>query len=151
MSTSTTQLKLVYLADDDADDRLLFAEAVKDLGIGATLVSAHDGKQLMQRLDADVPPEPTLIFLDLNMPLKNGFECLTEIKQTEKLKDIPVVIFSTSCQADAIDELYEKGADYYICKPDNFQKLKSVLQKVFEIKFDDNYARPHRERFLIDA
>ena len=66
----------VYLADDDADDRLLFEEALMEISYDVILTTAKNGEQLMGILDQNTPPPPHLIFLDLNMPLKNGFECL---------------------------------------------------------------------------
>lgn len=144
-------MRSVYLADDDADDRLLFEEALMEVSHNVELTTANNGEQLMKILDQTTPPPPHLIFLDLNMPLKNGFECLEAIKKDKKLKHIPVVIFSTSCQKEAIDNVYSKGADYYICKPDNFQKLKTVLNQMFSIDLTGMYSRPSRENFLIQA
>lgn len=145
------QIRSVFLADDDADDRLLFEEAVMEVTTNIALTMASDGEQLMTMLGNSEPPPPHLIFIDLNMPLKNGFECLEEIKKDKKFINIPVVIFSTSCQKEAMDSLYNKGADYYICKPDNYQKLKKVLNKTFSLSFTDIYTRPSRENFLISA
>ena len=140
----------VYLADDDADDRLLFEEALMEVNETVKLTIAKNGEQLMGILDKNTPPPPHLIFLDLNMPLKNGFECLEELKKDKNYKHIPVVIFSTSNQKDAIDKVYNKGADYYLCKPDSFQKLKSMLSKVFSIESETVHQRS-RENFLISA
>ena len=141
----------VYLADDDADDRLLFEEALLEVSGNVMLTIAKNGEQLMGILNTKTPPPPHLIFLDLNMPLKNGFECLEEIKQDNKFKNIPVVIFSTSCLEWTIDQVYNKGADYYICKPDNFQQLKKCIDKVFSIHAASHDSRASRETFLISA
>jgi CheY-like chemotaxis protein len=141
----------VYLADDDADDRFLFEEALLELKSDVRLTTAINGEQLMNYLDKNTPPPPHVIFLDLNMPLKNGMECLEEIKSDSKLKSIPVVIFSTSCQKEAMDQVYIKGADYYMCKPDNFQTLKSLLDRIFSLSSHALSTRPSRENFLISA
>lgn len=141
----------VFLADDDADDRLLFEEAVMEVNHDVRITMAKNGEQLMGILSTNTPPPPHLIFLDLNMPLKNGFECLEEIKSSGKYKDIPVVVFSTSNQKEAIDQVYSIGADYYLCKPDNFQQLKGLLNKVFTIHADKVPARVSRENFLLSA
>ena len=143
--------RLVYLADDDPDDRLLFEEALMEVSKNVELTTANNGEQLMKILDNVASPLPHLIFLDLNMPLKNGFECLDEIRKDKKLKNIPVVIFSTSSQKEAVDKVYNKGADYYICKPDSFHKLKEVLDRMFSIDLSGNSPRPAREDFLIQA
>ena len=140
----------VYLADDDADDRFLFEEALMEVKSNIKLTTVNNGEQLMNYLDKNTPP-PHLIFLDLNMPLKNGVECLDEIKKDTRLKHIPVIIFSTSCQEEAIEQVYKKGADYYICKPDNFQTLKALLNRVFFLSLNTLSTRPKREDFLISA
>ncbi len=144
-------IKSVYLADDDPDDRLLFEEALMEVSKNVVLTTASNGEQLMKILSSTAASLPHLIFLDLNMPLKNGFECLDEIKKDKKLKNIPVVIFSTSSQKEAIDTVYNKGADYYICKPDSFHKLKELLDRMFSIDVFSISPRPAREDFLIEA
>lgn len=141
----------VYLADDDADDRFLFAEALMEVKSDVKLITANNGEQLMNYLGKNTPPPPQFIFLDLNMPLKNGMECLEEIKSDSKLKNIPVVIFSTSCQKEAMDQVYKKGADYYMCKPDNFQTLKTLLDRIFSLSPNALSTRATRENFLISA
>ena len=141
----------VYLADDDADDRYLFEEAIMEVANNVKLTTANNGEQLMNYLGKHTPPPPHFIFLDLNMPLKNGMECLDEIKGDNKFKHIPVVIFSTSCQQEAIDQVYKKGANFYICKPDNFQTLKVLLDRVFSLPANVLSKRPSREDFLISA
>lgn len=141
--------KLIFLADDDGDDCLLFEDALKELGLKTHLTTANDGLQLMEILDKTVPPPPDVIFLDLNMPCKNGFECLDEIKQSPKLRCIPIVIFSTSAQSDTINRVYQQGANYYICKPGSFPLLKKAIQHVLSINWKENNTQPPRERFVI--
>jgi CheY-like chemotaxis protein len=136
----------IYLAEDDDDDRLLFQEALRDINQDAEFVISHDGVQLMQTLDSRVPPPPRVLFLDLNMPRKNGYECLREIRKTEKLKNIPVVIFSTSKSEESIEETYRDGANHYLFKPDDFNKLKAAILQVLAIDWntvvrsEDNYV-----------
>ena len=141
----------VFLADDDADDRFLFEEALLEVTNGVTVTTANDGVQLMSKLNKNTCKFPYIIFLDLNMPLKNGLECLDEIKSDAQLKNIPVVIFSTSTQNETINEVYKKGASYYICKPDNFQKLKIVLEKIFSLNATALSIKPTRDNFIISV
>ena len=82
----------LLLADDDIDDCCFFEDALNELPISATLSTVNHGVQLMQYLSAKSGSLPDLLFLDLNMPRKSGFDCLTEIKQSEKLKQLPVII-----------------------------------------------------------
>ncbi len=143
--------KTIFLADDDADDCTLFEDALREVCWEAKLTTASDGEALMVILEEMVPPPPDVIFIDLNMPRKNGFECLDEIKQTQKLKNIPIVIFSTSSQRDAIDRVYNQGAHYYICKPNSFLNLKSVIKQVLSIDWIENSAQPPRENFILQC
>ncbi len=149
MTFNSISGKTIFLADDDADDCLLFEDALREISQQTLLTTANDGIELMDILETRVPPPPDVIFLDLNMPRKNGFECLTEIKHTEKFKNIPVVIFSTSSQPEAINKVYEQGANYYICKPGSFSKLKLVIQKVLSIDWNQNNYPRNKENFLI--
>ena len=111
----------ILLADDDSDDRLFFDKALKELTILNTLTTVHDGEHLMKYLSEN-KQLPDVLFLDLNMPQKNGFECLVEIKENEKLKDLYVVMFSTSIPKDKhyelnmISNLFKFGASDFICK-----------------------------------
>lgn len=125
----------IFLADDDEDDCMLFEDALKEISLGVDLTVIKDGEALMRALNREVTPAPHVIFLDLNMPRKNGFECLHEIKQSIKLKDIPVVIFSTSTQEDSINKAYQEGADHYICKPGTFHLLKKTIRRVLSINW----------------
>jgi CheY-like chemotaxis protein len=141
--------KSVFLADDDIDDCFLFQDALSEVSTDTKLSTANDGIELMTMLEKGVPPPPDVIFLDLNMPRKNGFECLVEIKSTDKYKGIPVVIFSTSCEAGFIDKVYKNGADYYLCKPGSFQSLKTAISKVLSINWKDHTTQPARDQFLL--
>ncbi len=121
----------VMLADDDTDDCLFFKQALEDLSLASHLTTVYDGEQLMNHLinigEQNVTPLPDVLFLDINMPRKSGIECLTEIKQNEQLKDIPVVMFSTSNSWDTIKQLFKSGAHVYIHKPSDFEQLKQVI------------------------
>jgi CheY-like chemotaxis protein len=126
----------ILLADDDKDDCFLFREALSEIPLDTSLETVHDGEQLMNYLYAHADNLPHVLFLDLNMPKKNGFECLTEIKHTNNLKHLPVIMFSTSYprdmhyEQDIIKVLYNIGAQDYIRKPEDFNKLKQVIHKM---------------------
>lgn len=133
-----TEVLQILLADDDKDDRFLFREALSELPVATSLETVHDGEQLMSYLTEHEGTLPDVLFLDLNMPRKNGFECLTEIKLNDKLKDLPVVMFSTSFPRDAhyeqdlINMLYKIGAHDYIRKPANFTELKQIIHETLQ-------------------
>ena len=120
----------ILLADDEEDDRLLFVDALKELKIKTIIQTVNDGVELMEYLNNPDNKLPQLIFLDLNMPRKNGLECLKEIKANDKLKDIAIAIFSTSMSENDIEQTLMNGANVYINKPNSFGELKQALKKV---------------------
>lgn len=130
---------------------MLFEDALREICKETVLTKAHDGEQLMQMLLEDRDSLPTAIFLDLNMPRKNGFECLEEIRANDKLCKLPVVIFSTTAQQQSIDRAYEQGADYYIQKPGSFEALKEVIKKMLSINWNERSLRPDLEDFLLHS
>lgn len=140
----------LLLADDDEDDCGFFKDVLDELLFCVALDIVNDGEQLMNfLLNKDSNSLPDLLFLDLNMPRKCGFECLTEIKMIDKLKDLPVIIFSTSLNMDIVDIMYEKGAIHYIQKPCEFPKLKKVIENALNISAQNNFKQPHRESFIL--
>lgn len=142
-------MQKLLLADDDMDDRLFFQDAVEDLYTTSDLTTVIDGVELMEFLYQNVGQLPDILFLDLNMPRKTGCECLVEIKANEKLRDIPVVIFSTSLDVEKINELYDHGAHYYIRKPGDFNNLKKVIHEATILLTDDKSNQPERNKFVI--
>ena len=125
-SMELKQMK-VLLADDDIDDCSFFERALGELPLPTQLTTVHDGEALMHVLNSETGLLPHVIFLDINMPRKNGFECLAELKQSDRLKDLPVIMFSTSNSRDAMSSLFKTGADVYIRKPGNFEQLKELI------------------------
>jgi CheY-like chemotaxis protein len=144
-------MRHIYLADDDVDDQLFFQEALKEVKFPTELTVAKDGNALMETLDHGVTeaPPPHVIFLDLNMPLKNGFECLREIRETPKLKNIPVIIFSTSNNADAIDLTYSLGANYYVCKPSSHKLLIKAIDTLLGLELWGTNTQIQKEKFVL--
>lgn len=126
-------LSSILLADDDTEDCDIFIEVVHHIKPGLPVNLVHNGEQLMRLLHATHEDElPGLVFLDLNMPLKNGHECLREIRSAAKLKHIPVVIYSTSVNKDYIDDTFKNGANFYLQKPYSVKGLEDALRKVLE-------------------
>ena len=146
MDTLTYHL---LLADDDPDDCIFFKEALEDLPFQSTFSTVGNGVELMSLLNERENDLPDVLFLDLNMPLKNGFECLCEIKRNKNLIHLPVVIFSTSFDPGVITSLYEKGAGYYIRKPAEFGKLKTVIGKAITLASATGMKKVPRENFVI--
>jgi len=142
------QLKIL-LADDDIDDCIFFKEALVELLLSKHLTTVNDGEQLMQLLTNETNVLPHVLFLDLNMPRKNGFECLTEIKLSKKLKQLPVIVFSTSFEQEVVNQLYKNGAQYFIRKPSEFSQFKNIIQLSLGLITKENISQPTRENFVI--
>ncbi|HTA61180.1 MAG TPA: response regulator [Bacteroidia bacterium] len=126
----------ILLADDDPDDRSFFEKALKEIPLDTHLVSVNNGEELMIYLAKNLHNLPDAIFLDLSMPRKTGYECLLEIQENQDLKNIHVVMFSTSFTGGHIDlektlinTLSNMGAKDYIRKPGDFEKLKQVIHQ----------------------
>lgn len=139
----------IMLADDDQDDRDFFSEAFDDLKIKTRLNLFNDGQQLMNYLlntDCDLPH---ILFLDLNMPIKSGIECLLEIKKEEHLKDIAIAIYSTSASEEDIEETFINGANIYIKKPNDFKVLKKVLSDIVTINWHYQTSGLNKDNFLL--
>lgn len=139
----------IILADDDEDDRLLFTDAFEELKINTKVNTFNDGVELMDYLNAPDSILPNVLFLDLNMPKKNGIECLYEIKANDRFKDIAIAIFSTSSSEEHIEETFVQGANIYIKKPSDFTTLKKVLGDVVTINWQYHTSGLNKENFLL--
>jgi CheY-like chemotaxis protein len=136
---TTTKSINVLLADDDLDDCNFFKQALTEISTASKLTTVHDGEQLMNYLSKNREELPEVIFLDINMPRKTGIECLLEIKQTTKLKGIPVVMFSTSNSWETINKLFKCGSHVYIHKPSDFAQLKQVIHHALPLAAEQTF------------
>lgn len=139
----------ILLADDDTDDCIFFKEALDELLIKTNLTTVHDGEQLMIYLGGTSREHIDVLFLDINMPRKNGFECLAEIKQTENLKELPVIIFTTSYDQKVVNSMHESGAHYFIRKPSDFAQFKKIIYQTLLLIVQDERAQPSRANFVL--
>jgi CheY-like chemotaxis protein len=140
----------LLLADDDKDDRFFFNKALQELPIPTRLTTVEDGEKLMEFLTLKNNALPDLLFLDLNMPRKNGSECLEEIKNAARTKNLPVIIYSTSLLDDVADVLYRNGAHYYVRKTD-VPELKKIIHHILELVITKKFKRPAREKFILNS
>ena len=140
---------LITLADDDEDDRMYFTDAFDELKINTVVNTVNDGVALMNFLNDPESILPNIIFLDLNMPLKSGIECLKEIKNEPRFKDIVIAIYSTSSSEEDIENTFVLGANIYIKKPSNFGKLKEVLSEVVTLNWQYITSGLNKDNFLL--
>ncbi|MGJ8550426.1 response regulator [Winogradskyella wichelsiae] len=141
---------LIYLADDDETDRMLFQEAFNNIISDIEVLCFDNGVTLMDNLLNETKPLPQAIYLDLNMPLMNGIECLNDIKNEVKLQDIPIFIYSSMIDISVIDELQKYRANLYLVKPNSFNKLVSILCKSLDYLASHFNNEIVNEEFIVD-
>ncbi len=126
-------MSYLLIAEDDEDDRFLATEAFKKSGSIIPLRFVNDGEELIDLLESEVKKSnelPYLILLDLNMPKKDGRECLLEIKQNPLLRKIPIIVFTTSNLPEDIAKTYDLGVNSYINKPVDFKELINIFSQL---------------------
>lgn len=124
------------IVDDDEDDIELFCDAVKELDNGIECISASNGEDAIHKLRRENQPLPDYIFLDLNMPRLNGKQCLMRLKVDAKLRDIPVIIYSTSKLKEDMEETRQLGAVHFLTKPDKVRDLRKAIASILEGRYN---------------
>ncbi|MHB1863992.1 MAG: response regulator [Gemmatimonadaceae bacterium] len=143
---------MILICDDDEDDRLLTKQALEEAHLSNDVRYVEDGEQLMDYLHRrgeyagqnGKAPRPGLILLDLNMPKKDGRECLREIKSDDNLRDIPIVVLTTSRQDEDIANSYQLGVNSYVAKPVTFTGLVDALKVLGRYWFELVELPPRR-------
>lgn len=135
----TSLSKTCLLIDDDLDDQEIFVLALEKINKEFKCIIANNGYEGLKYLNNKSNPLPNYIFLDLNMPLMNGKECLVEIKKHAYLKHIPVIIYTTSSLQDDIIQTRKLGASEFITKPSSIPELSVKLVKAFHA-FDEKFC-----------
>ena len=127
----------VLLIDDDQDHALLFGRILKQVDPTKSLTVFSDVDALLKYLQEQ---KPDLIFLDLNMPCKNGLQCLQEIRKESAFNNIPIVVYSSSTHMTDIQRSYLYKADLYMVKPFNSEHLKNALIAILGLDWKDRYS-----------
>lgn len=125
----------IWLADDDGDDCELFTDVIKQILPLATVTIIPNGEVLMQKLKDERKPD--CLFLDINMPLVDGLECLLQIRSQRCFRNLPVIVFSSSTQPNHIDTSYKYGANLFYTKPSSFTDLIGGLSSIFKMSWKD--------------
>ena len=123
--------KTILLADDDIDDIKLFCEALQEVDTSVVCHTVTDGSAVLELL-VNTPSKPDVIFLDINMPRMNGWQCLAELKQEKAFSNIPVFIYSTSTNPKDAEKALDLGALCFFAKPNEFEELKKVLRVIVD-------------------
>ena len=124
----------LFLADDNLEDCRAFERAIMEINIHTKLTTVTDGEELMQLLSHFVPE---LLFLDLEMPCKNGIQCLQMIREEKAFSALPVVVFSATRRNNNIQVAYGFGANLFFTKPGNYNELKASLETILKMNWDD--------------
>ena len=138
----------ILLADDDEDDRTFFNDAIKELKMNNKLTIFKDGEELMDYMSDPDALIPHILFLDLNMPCKTGHDCLKEIRANPRFKDLSIAIYSTSSSEKDIEDTFIGGANVYIKKPSDFNKLKKVIKDVVNMNWQYHTSGLNKETFF---
>lgn len=118
------------IADDDADDASLFCEALCQISMPMKCYAVENGREVFEFLADGKTGRPDIIFLDINMPIMNGWECLKKLKTNPDFSSIPAIIYSTSSAKQDIDLAYRLGAILFLTKPEDFDELRKILEIV---------------------
>jgi len=138
VNTDMTDLTIFY-TDDDEDDLSIFTDAVESLPAKIKLQTYNGGEKLLDAI-YNPPPTPNLVFLDLNMPGKNGFDVLAELRNSQTKSTIPVVIFSTSNEPTIIEKCRSLGANYFITKPVLMKDIIKSIEHALKIDWKEFVA-----------
>jgi CheY-like chemotaxis protein len=120
---------VIFLADDDEDDRAFFCEAVEELGKSVVCYAVKNGALIFNLLN-EKDALPDIIFLDINMPVMDGWECLQKLRSDHHYAAIPVAMYSTTSHEMHVEKALSLGAFCLLTKPDNFNQIKEILKQV---------------------
>ena len=119
-----------FIVDDDIDDQQFLIEALVENDPSCRYFTAFNGQEAITNLTDAVIPIPDVIFLDLNMPLLNGRDCLAALKRSPSLQHIPIIIYSTTSNRKEIQEIMELGASYFLTKKPGFKELREEISSI---------------------
>jgi DNA-binding response OmpR family regulator len=136
----------LFYADDDKDDALIFQEVIADISSQIKVHTVHNGNELCELLSL---LQPDMIFLDLEMPDKNGLECLVEIRKMAAYTNLPVVVYSSTTRLSNIETAYEMGADLFFIKPYTYEELLSSLTTI--LRLDWSEPSKVKEQYLVNG
>ncbi|RAV98697.1 response regulator [Pseudochryseolinea flava] len=148
MQTLNQEATHVMLADDDEDDYYVFSLAVAEVPVKVLLTRAEDGEKLMRLLDEKLPD---ILFLDLQMPIKDGHACLREIRADKRFDKLPIVIYSSLEDLKNIEMCYREGANLYSIKPSSLGDLTAILERILLVDWKKMLYFPTFSQFVVRA
>src|SRR5262245_44436112 len=122
----------IFLIDDDNDDQEIFSYAMEQTDKNVSCVFADDGIRALEKLRSDASFVPDIIFIDMNMPRMNGQQCLSAIKKIDRLKQVPVYMYSTSAEPSLVAANLELGAEEFLVKPSSISDLTALFRRILQ-------------------
>ncbi|MDB5200622.1 MAG: response regulator receiver protein [Ferruginibacter sp.] len=138
----------IMLVDDDAEDREIFEEAIREVNPEIRLSTISSCEDVIDELMKPAK-KPDLVILDLNMPKKNGFECLEELREIDELAAVPVMVYSTTANAEQVTRAYEKKANMYLQKPSSFEGIKALITMILALDPEHYIPQAPQNNFLV--
>lgn len=129
-------MRSIYLIDDDMDDVELFKDALEEVAPSVALQFANSAPEALRILASGAKDLPDVVFIDISMPVFSGLQCLASLKKENALKDLPVIMYTTSSHENEIRSARELGALAFVTKPNDFRLLKRMLAVVLDTPFD---------------
>jgi CheY-like chemotaxis protein len=126
----------IMIIDDDADDRSMFAEALMEINVAVHLLPMDSCEKAIDYFNNKCAAIPDFIFLDINMPTMNGWQCLDQIRNMAKTQHIPVVIYTTSQSEENYEKIKNMEAMYFLSKPSKFKELIGALTLVMDREWE---------------
>ncbi len=146
--TEKTPVKLVYFAEDDKDDIMILDDVFSEIDRSVIIKHFTTGDALIKSFTAVGDSDPDILFLDLNLPVKSGFECLKELRSMEfDLKKILIIVYSSSSEPEIIAQAFALGASHYVVKPSDYSTLKKLIRKI--LKMDICFSNKKIDDFLL--
>lgn len=138
----------ILLVDDDEDDREFFSIAVKNSCPEMNFKALNDGVEFLNYLESNPVPPPDIVFLDTQMPMLSGMECLQKVRSSQNWKNLPIVIYTTSPDKGDMEEAIKLGANLYVRKPYDFSKLESIIKTIAHL--DWSTYKPYSKDIYFD-
>jgi CheY-like chemotaxis protein len=146
MSLTDTKPTNVLIAEDDDDDFFIFSLAISETTFTVLLKRAEDGELLMKLLKQEMPD---ILFLDLLMPLKDGRQCLLEIRADRRYDRLPIIVYTALQDLETVEYCYRQGSNLLTIKPNSIQDLKEAIQRVLSIDWKKTMYFPPKSEFVI--
>jgi CheY-like chemotaxis protein len=147
MDSFKTSVSEVLIADDDTEDFKFLSSAINDLNVTLIISHAENGDILIKILNEKIPD---ILFLDVLMPVKDGKECLKEIRANRRYDSLPVIMYTSLRDIQTIEFCYREGSNLYVCKPNTYGELLSALEKIFAIDWKKMMFYPPLSQYVLN-